>query len=190
MTVMKLVTPPSDLAVSLAATKKHLIVEHAVDDDYITTIIKAATRKHDGWSGDMGLCLMPQVWRFSLDAFPCGPIRLPLGPFIEMVSFAYVKADGSDATLGLNDYSVDADSIEAWLAPAPAGWPGDVMATMNAVQITYRAGHEGGIDEALQLAIMQEVATAYKYREDMTEGTLAETRASQSLLGPRRRVGF
>jgi uncharacterized phiE125 gp8 family phage protein len=74
---LQLVTPPTELPVSLSMAKRHCRVDHNDDDSVIDIYIGSATKTLDGKDGTLGRCLMPQTWDLYWDAFPCGALEIP-----------------------------------------------------------------------------------------------------------------
>ena len=91
---LKQIVAPAALAVSLDEAKEHLRVDHDAENDLITALIQAATAWLDGWSGVLCIALEAQTLELTLDAFPSGCIRLPIGPTTAISSVKYLSADG------------------------------------------------------------------------------------------------
>jgi len=88
----------ADPVVELEEIKKHCRVEYFTDDDeYLTELVEVATAFIEGPSG-IGICLMPQTWRLSLDYFP-SEIVIPLGPVTAITGITYTDSDGDAATV-------------------------------------------------------------------------------------------
>ncbi len=101
-------TSPAELPVSIFEARSHLRVDHSEDDALIAGYIAAATDALDGRDGLLGRALVTQRWRLVLDAFPAGPIVLPLPPLRSVLSLSYNPLSGGSAvTLSPSTYTVD-----------------------------------------------------------------------------------
>lgn len=88
-----LVTAPLEQPVTLGDLKAHLRVDGDDEDDLIEAYAAAAVAYLDGWSGVLGRCIMPQIWRISATV---GDVVLPM-PNATSISAAYV-AGATDLT--------------------------------------------------------------------------------------------
>lgn len=137
---MTLVTAPAADALSLEAAREHLgltgITEH---DDNIAGFIADALAQIEGPDG-IGLCLIDQTWRLSLDAWP-GCIVLPLGPVSAVSHIKYRDPDGVEQTLAADQYVYDLDSRPLRIWPAEGvSWP-SLKVMPGAVKVTFVAGY-------------------------------------------------
>lgn len=147
MTELTIVTPPSELVVSVAFVRDdHLRAPNgSVEDDWIEQAVRTATRMgerdtHRSW--------VPQTLALKLDHFPCGSddIRLPRPPIIEVDSITYVDVDGVTQTLNDSLYALQETGrdvqIDGRIALAPDQvWPETQSGKRQAVTVTYRAGY-------------------------------------------------
>lgn len=80
-----LITAPVDLPVTLAEAKAHVRVDHAFEDSLLEDVyIRGAMSDLDGWSGQLGRCIMPQTWRVEA---PCaGWLVLPMPDVTEAIA--------------------------------------------------------------------------------------------------------
>lgn len=186
---LTIVTPPTNDPVTLEEVKAQLRISWADEDTYLTSLIKAATATIDGPHG-IGLALMPQTWRLSLDGFPfwyaqvggeesrLSPgygggdiayplrqaIRIPLAPVSAVNSIKYTDDNGSTITVDTSKYVVDLDATPARLTP-PWGeaWP---IAWWRAggVKIEFVAGYTA-VPADLKAAILLMIAHWYNARE-------------------------
>lgn len=183
------VAAPTSDPVTLDEAKAQCRVYANDEDTYITGLIKAATASLDGPNG-LGLALMPQTWRLSLDGFPfwyaqvgggesrLSPgygggdiayplrqaIRIPLHPVTAINSVKYIADDGTTQTVDVSDYVVDLDATPARLTP-PWGdaWP---IAWWRAggVKIEFQAGYTT-LPADLKHAILLMIGHWYNARE-------------------------
>lgn len=158
--VMKLIVPPGPV-MPLAEAKKHIRVDHEDDDDAIAAMLAAATAYFDGWTGILGRALESQTWELTLDHFPAGEIRLPLGPVVSVVSVGYVDPLGAVQVAPADLYEVDARATDGWVVPT-AAWPA-TMGTINAVKVRWVAGD--GCPAAIIHAIKLLLGHYYASRE-------------------------
>lgn len=123
------------------------------DDDPLLKVYIAASRKFaEEYTGRQ---FVECKYQMFLDGFPGstkyqgGPqpyteedlIRPPHVPFLSMSSIVYVNTAGTSTTLSSSDYVVDAYSEPARISPAYAEtWP-VTRCQLNAVTVTYFAGH-------------------------------------------------
>lgn len=187
---LKLITPPTLELVSLADMKLHLRVDHDEEDALIDALTKGAIAHLDGWTGVLGWCIGAQTYVQAYDAFPAGPIRLPVGPLIEVVSVEYADAGAAYATLPAAEYDVDDVSSPGWIVPV-GEWP-SVEGT-NAVRITFRAGHETATHprlDAVRVIVKLLVGHWYLNREAVVTGTIATEIpiSAASLIAAHRRM--
>lgn len=160
---LKLITPAESTAVSLAEAKRHLRVLHDEDDDVISLAIEAATASIEGPNG-IGICLMPQSWRLSLDHFPC-EINIPLGPVTAITSISYTDADGDPATV--SSWRTDFDSQPTKVRPArDTAWP-SIVCEPGAVRVLFVAGY-ADVPADLKWALLFTIGHFYENRESVT----------------------
>lgn len=165
------ITPPSGFAVSLEEAKLHLRVLGGSEDALISALIVAATEDAEGL---MQRAVLPQVWRLSLDAFPCWCIRIPLGNVTAVQSVRYAAAEtGTLTTMPSADYQLDsAAEGAARLAPAYGkAWPA-ARCQLAAVQVDFTAGwaSAAAVPELVKAWIKLRIGALYENRQQWTEG--------------------
>jgi uncharacterized phiE125 gp8 family phage protein len=170
---LKLITPPTDLPISVAEAKERLGLSSNDSDDHVEALLQAATAYLDGPHGYLGRALMPQTWDLVYDSWPLDPIQIPLGPLISVDSVNYIDTTTEVETLfAASDYEVDAISDPGWIIVGEDGWP-DLMSTTNAVRIRFIAGYpltadsppESGVPETIRLAICRLAHYWFDYRD-------------------------
>lgn len=160
------VTAPTTSILTLEETKVHLRVAHDDEDDLITSLIAAATAFIEGPQG-IGIALLNQSWRLSLDGFTPS-IRVPLGPVASITSVTYRDAAGTPQTLSAALYEADTDGSTATIFPAVnASWP-STSGRPGCVKVTFVSGY--GDDPAdvpadLRAAALLLVGHLYSNRE-------------------------
>lgn len=168
-------TPPASLAPDLMVDiKSHLRVDWEEDDALITRYINAAVARLDGPNG-IGVAMLTQTWRKSLDDFP-ETILLPGFPLASVTSVNYLDVDGAPQTVAAIDYHLDTDRDPARLVEEiGSSWPGS-RDLPGAVWVDYVVGSAfADVDDALIDAVMLYVAHRYANREAIDNGSLMET---------------
>jgi len=168
------VTPPDGDPVSLEEAKQHVRVDFSDDDARIASYISTATRKLDGEAGTLGLCLMAQTWRLTLDRFS-EEITLPLPPCISVDSISYLDRDGNTVAVDAADYRVTGlGTLDGARIRSIRGknWPTTFDTGSAFVEFTAGFGADpDDVPEPLRTAIMMHVAHLYEHRESVTLGT-------------------
>lgn len=187
---LKIKTPPVDKPLTLAEVRTHCRVDHDSDDVILGLYLAAATGYVDGYKGVLGRAIMSQVWELTYDAFPSGPIEIPLGPlisvdkveYIDPVTGAYVEFTAS------GNYVVDASSYQGWISPVN-DWPSP-RDTLNAVRITFTAGMTDPQELArIKAALLLLIGHWYENRETVSEQPLQNVKmAFDALLTASRKM--
>ena len=162
---LKLITPATELAVSLADAKLHLRVDDTDQDALITATIWAATEAAEQV---MGRALMPQTWELTLDAFP-EAFKLTRVPAVSITSLKYWDAAGVQQTLGSGLYALDNtdDFGHAYVVPVFGGtWP-DAREQINAVALRYVAGYAtaANVPESIKSWIKLQAGAMFENRQ-------------------------
>ena len=169
-----------------AEVKTHLRIDHANDDDYIDTLIIAAT---DYTETVCSRSLIQGTFDLYLDAFPvdsCESIWLPSPPLISITSIKYYDDLDVEQTWSAAEYEVDTDHpYKGHVYPARTyTWP-NARNFHKSVHIEYIAGYDdsGASPEDLADNIPQELKHAmlllighwYENREDTAAGIKIDT---------------
>jgi uncharacterized phiE125 gp8 family phage protein len=199
---LRLRTAPTTLPLTLDECKAHLRVTFNDDDGLIKAYAAAAVKALDGKSGHLGRCLMPQIWRQTLDGgFPaaCGGrddrIDLPLGPVRSVTAVTYVDANGATQPLSSTAYDFFADDgLEAaCLRPVyGTAWPA-TRRQPDAVVIDYDAGYASAaeVPEPIKAAILLHVGFLYENPSAVGANTLDQLPLAYThLLAPYRRANI
>lgn len=169
---------------TLAEAKRYLRVFHDDDDDDITSMIAAAEASIEGPNG-IGIALLSQTWRLSLDHFPC-EIIVPLGPVTGVTSVTYRDDAGADQSVSGLRYDLDQQPLRIWPA-RDTSWP-SVACEPGAVKITFECGYQT-LPQDLRWALLLLVGHFYENREAVAEGGLSELPQGVASILERYRVG-
>jgi uncharacterized phiE125 gp8 family phage protein len=136
---------PQTLALSLEAAKAHLNLQGIDDHDAaVQGFIADAIAAVEGPDG-IGVCLITQTWRLSLDAWP-REIRIPLGPVQSVEAITYLDPAGDAQTLAADQYAYDADRRPFRILPAEGvTWP-SLKAALGVVKVRFKAGYGDAAD--------------------------------------------
>lgn len=176
---------PAAPVITLVQAKAHLRVDFADDDDLITELVEVATAFIEGPNG-IGIALMPQTWRLSLDWFPYPEIVIPLGPVTAISSIAYTDSAGAPQSIAT--WRVDLDSNPCRIWPArDTSWP-LIMWEPGAIKVTFVCGY-ATVPSDLKAAVKLIVGHLYEHRESVTDLTANELPMGVSAILERYRVG-
>lgn len=167
-------TPPDEYPVSVADLKKHMVIDHASDDDLIESYLQAAIAEIDPPHGILGRAMVEQTLTAYLTGFS-SIIRLPYPPLISVESVKYTDSDGAEQTVDSDTYEVITGSEPGYISLLDGeSWPTDLDEIEFPVFIEYKAGYETAVDgdtrtitvpHGIQIYIMLLVAEMYKERE-------------------------
>lgn len=164
------ITPPSLMPVSLAEAKAALRIDGTDEDALVTRYIAVATAALDGADGLLGRALITSTWKLSLDAFPLGPIALPLPPTQAVTSITYLDTSGAQQTLSPSLYTVrgigEPDGATIHRTPG-AAWPATLGLPVS-VAVSFRCGYGDAatdVPEPIRQAILAAVGTMVTQRE-------------------------
>lgn len=165
------VTAPASLPVSLDEFKADRRVDHADEDARLTQALQAAVAMIDGPDG-VGVCMLPQVWSLTLDAFPVGPVPLGLRPVTSVDVVEYLDADGASQTLDGADWRAALLTTKPLIEPVyNKTWP-TTYPVRGAVTITFSAGWATAADVPadLKAAVMLIAGHNFEQREPVAIG--------------------
>jgi uncharacterized phiE125 gp8 family phage protein len=168
-----LITPPDDEVVSLDEAKAQLRVTGTDEDAIISAMLGACVAQLDpaggGW---LGRALRPQTWELRLDGFPCGAIKVPFPPLIEIASFVYDDAAGVQQSLtdGAGFRVIDGGLAGSDLLPVFGGsWPA-ARCDVGSVRIRFSCGYpvpQGQAEDTLPVPIKQALFLMLRQVYDM-----------------------
>lgn len=181
---------PAVEPVTVSEAKAHLRVDGTAEDTLIGSLI-LTSRLHI--EAALGLALMTQSWRLSLDAWPNGrELELPLRPLQSLSSVKVVAADGTSETVPSNSYVVDIDGTPPRLVRNGGSWPQPEKAA-NGIEIEFTAGfgdEAADVPAPIRQALLMLIAHWYEHRDPIEVGS-RETlipAAVSDLLAPYRTV--
>lgn len=153
------ITESIEEPVTLADLKRSLVVESALDDDLLESLLPAAREQAEHYAN---VPLVPRTYRLTLDGFAMH-ILLPKHPVIEVLSVHYDTDDGEEL-LPSSAYQLLFREEGTFLAPAYGeSWP-PALPHPGSVRVVFRAGYETLPASAAQ-AIMRIAGDLYKYRD-------------------------
>ncbi len=173
MSRLVVVTPSTQLVVTLEEARQHLNVVHHDHDLLIERFLRASTSHVEEW---LGMALLDQTYDYYIDAFPDDDeyIQIPRPPLISVTEFVSpVTNDSPDEEF--TGYSVDYSHSPARLyLPSTGTWP-DVEEDTNAARIRFRAGHENAADIPSDIiaGIFLTLGNLYANRETVVIGSSA-----------------
>jgi uncharacterized phiE125 gp8 family phage protein len=133
-----LVEPPAVEPLTAEEAKARLNIGDEVSDEVMDALITAARQTIDGVDGWLGRALITQVWRGTLDCFPCWELNIPLPPLQNVLSINYI--DGAGAMDEFDDYQV-VPGRRPYITPAfGKTWPG-TRGQPDAVSIDFVVGY-------------------------------------------------
>jgi len=186
MTLKPIITPPTELPVTIAQIKAQSIVDFADDDVLLDSYIRAATAYLDGHSGILGRAIMPQAVVQKWSDFSCP--RLPYGTVSAVASVDYYDEDNT--LQNLTGWTLLEDEAGAYLY-LDGDFP-DTYDRPDAVSVSYTAGYvdAASVPESIKLAISMLAAGWYCARESIEgERVSSVPFGIEYLIAPHRLVG-
>lgn len=180
--VLRLVTPATERAVSLNEARRHLRIEDTDQDDLIAAYIEAAEQS----LSYIGRALKPAT--YALDIYGIGSryIDLPMPPLRAVSSVSTVGSSGTLSVLDPSAYTVitaAGGQTLVMLASQPAFTSGSIWAT-----IQYTAGYDI-VPSALRAAILLVVGTLFENRSGASPIPMTKLPYGvDALVGPLREM--
>jgi uncharacterized phiE125 gp8 family phage protein len=185
--VLRLVTPPTDRAVSLNEARRHMRVEDTDSDDLIAMYVEAAEQS----LAYVGRALKPATYAVDLYGHVSRCIDLPMPPLLDVTGIAAPDATGAMATVDTANYTVTKTSegrgavLMAYGWPFPPYSPGYVAAT-----VTFTAGYDV-VPSALRAAILLIAGTLFDNRSGGSPIPMTKLPYGiDSLVGPYRELAL
>lgn len=172
---LQLVTPPTQLPVSLVEAKRHIRLE-ADDDDVLTYDLIDAATSHMDARGDLGRAMITQTWAQWFTASPGSP-RLLIGPFQAVTAIDYYDSDGVLQSADIANFETRLDGDFVTIQPKRGqSWPAaDVRG--DAIRVTYTAGYgdsPSDVPRGVRHALLMFAAHLYENRESVSEAKQAK----------------
>lgn len=182
------VSPPTTTVVSLDEVKAHLNIDYDDEDEFVLPGIIAAAEAYVEGPNGIGIVLLEQTWRLSLDRFTC-PITVPLGPVSDVISITYTDAAGETHTVDPARYVFDVDSQPLKIVPN-GSWPSASLARTGAVKVTFTAGYDdpSEVPADLRAAILLLIGHLDRQREAASDRPLSDIPFGVSTIFDRYRV--
>lgn len=170
MPALRVVTPRTKHAVSLAEAKQHCRIANNVEDELIEMYIAAA---HDYYEERTGRTIHDTEYEYALEGWPRGQpaIDLPRAtPLIEVVSVIYIDRNGLEVTWPASNYAADTRSTPGRLVFSETASFPEVGAFPLPIGVRYRAGIPTSSPQVeapmlVKVPILQMVAELYENRE-------------------------
>ena len=186
--MLKLITAPTAMPITLDEAKLHARVEASADDTLITALIAAAQEEAEHITGR---ALVTQTWEQVLDAFS-DSMELGLAPVTSISSIKYLDSTGAEQTLASTVYDlIDEAFPPRVVLKTGQSWPATYSAA-DAVRIRFVAGYGSAgsdVPAAIRAWMQVRVASLYAQREAVIAGvSIAEIpgRFLDGLLDPYR----
>lgn len=179
-------TAPVKQPLLLSEAKEHLQVVHERDDNYIRSLIRAATLWAESY---VGRKFITQTLTVELDASEAtGSIQLPYSPVISLTSFSTYDTEGV-ATAVSSEYYYLSGTNPAFLVPNNGGW--GLYRVRKAAQAVYVVGYGAtgaSMPDDIIHALKVIVADMYHNQESTSQSTSIVTvpMSAKALLGPHR----
>lgn len=153
---LTVVDPPLAEPLSLVEAKRHLRVDHDLEDPDIEDAV-AASRE---WGERiLNRAIVTQKLMVTFDIWPA-VIRLPRAPLQTVDEIEYLNTAGVLTTLAPSAYQVDATREPGRVVVAPGGaWPDTQQGAIAILRVTYAAGFGGtdvtpkGLKQGLRLLL-------------------------------------
>lgn len=149
-----------------------------VDAAYIDMLIEAAVDRLDGPSGLLNRALISQTWAVKFARFSA-EMSIPLARCQGIVSVKYGDRSGAEVVLPSSAYrAIGIGSDRCVLtAASSSSWPSGVYDADSAT-VTFRSGFgdaPADVPASIRLALLEAVARAYSFREDVIAGSAFST---------------
>lgn len=185
-----LTSGPAVEPVTAAEAKAHLRLDGTAEDILIGSLI-VTSRLHV--EAALGVALITQGWRLTLDRWPDGgEVRFPLRPIRDVTAVTVFGGDGSPAVVPSEDYLLDGQAVTPRLVSRSGKWPSPGRKA-NGIEIQFTAGigdAAADLPQPIRHAILLLVAHWYEHRDPLEIGAAAAAipPAVSDLLKPYREV--
>lgn len=185
-----LTAAPAVEPITLADAKLQLRVDGTAEDTFIASLIVTSRLQIEA---ALGMALISQAWRWTLDAWPAGQgIELPIRPVQSVDALTVSRGDGTPVTVPPSQYHVDAAANPARIVYAPASLPMPGVIA-EGISIGFTAGFgpaPADVPPPIRQALTLLVAHWFENREPVAIGmqAVAIPEMVSSLLAPFRQV--
>ncbi len=165
--MIKLKTAPADYPMELDEVKTHLRITGTDEDDYIQSLIIAATSYCEVFQNR---AYVTQTWEYWCDSFP-DYFELPRPPLASVTSIDYYNTSDVKATVAAADYFVDTKSEPGRVhLNYNKSWPSTTLRPINGICVTYIAGY--GYSENIPQNIKQAILLLCGHWFENREGSI------------------
>ena len=192
-----LVSGPASQIFDLTDIKDHLRISSSDEDTYLTFLIKAATAYLDGYTGQLGRCLINQDWKLQFEDWPNsnGRLRLPF-PDVSNVVVKYFDTENAEQTVSETLYQIIEDHRSSILCFSDDFTEPSVFDDrQDAVQITLTAGYGADktfVPEAIRHGMLLLIGHWFENREAVVVNARPEDMplGFNALIAPYRKTGL
>jgi uncharacterized phiE125 gp8 family phage protein len=174
--------------VSLEEAKNYCKVTGSQDDNLISLLLTSAREAMEKYTAST--FAQKTIYATWIEIPDDWLLELPYGPVISVDRVYSIDSEGTEMLLVVNkDYYVYGDT-EAVVQVSQFWSTGERL--RRSIRVEYKAGYGDALTEALpeclREAILKEVATQYKFRDNLSEvGVVVLSNESKSLASPYRR---
>jgi uncharacterized phiE125 gp8 family phage protein len=187
---LALTSGPAEEPITVSEAKAHLRLDGSAEDILVASLI-VTSRLHI--EAALGLALIIQGWRLTLDRWPeGGEVRFPLRPIRSITSVTVLDKAGTPAVVPEEDYILDGEALRPRLIPRDGAWPRPERPAKG-IEIAFEAGlaeDAEGVPQPIRHALLLLVAHWYEHRDPLEIGSAgaAIPAAVSDLLKPYREV--
>jgi uncharacterized phiE125 gp8 family phage protein len=179
--ILRMVTPPSQLAVAVSDAREHLSVEVLDDDNLIATYILAAQQS---LGLTIGRALVPTSYALDIYTGCAYGIILPMPPVKQVTAVKTRGTDGSLAAIDPSMYqvSITSEGRAVVSLSSPYIWTNYWWPATSA-SIEYTAGYDT-VPASLRAAILLTVSTLYENRSSAASVQSYKVAGIERLVAP------
>lgn len=192
----KLITKPSEPAVSLEDLKAHVINSADAQDADLRVKLDAAITHVEN---ELKRCLVTSTWEFCLESWPCGNyIEVPLGNLQSVESIKYTDSNGDEHTMDAGSYrlarvytpentTTDVQGGRIYLARG-SSWPSAVLEAGEPIAIRFVCGwaDAANVPVPIKQAILMLASHWNRNRDAVVVGNTAAVVSSELAIGVQR----
>lgn len=156
----KVITPPAELPVTLAAALSAARADGAGLDGEVEQAVRTYAEEAEF---ETQRAIISQELQVTMHSFP-PVIELPRPRLLSVAHVKFIDPAGQQQMLDPQDYTVDTESEPGRLLPAPGkAWPA-TAARINAVEVRYIAGYgatPADVPDSIKGFILRRIAEQY-----------------------------